>query len=70
MSNKYYKKIVRIGENSQGVILPIAWTRYNGLRVGDHVAVISNDEILIRLLPKNTEIIGGELKKKTRRDNR
>ena len=68
--NKYYKKLVRIGENSLGVILPIAWTRYNNLRGGDFVTVISNDEVVIRLLPKGMEIINGELKRKNGRNNR
>jgi len=70
MLNKYYKKIIRIGENSLGIILPIEWTRYNNVRGGDYVVVLSNSEILIRLLQKDEEKIDEKLKKKTKGDNR
>lgn len=53
MPSKEIRKIVRIGNVSLGVILPISWLRYYDLKHGDSVEIISNGCIEIRPQKKN-----------------
>jgi len=39
--------IFRIGEGAVAVTLPIGWTRYVGLKPGDRVEVVINDDYLL-----------------------
>ena len=39
--------IFRIGEGAVAVTLPIGWVRYAGLKPGDKVEVVINDDYLI-----------------------
>ncbi len=39
--------IFRIGAGAVAVTLPIGWTRYAGLKPGDRVEVIINDDCLL-----------------------
>ena len=48
MPYKSTRKIIRIGETSFAVILPIGWLRYYGLGYGDSVEVIANGSIKIK----------------------
>jgi len=56
MPTKHIRKIVRIGNSSYGVILPISWFRYHNLGYGDKVEVISNDIVKIRLLKEEDDL--------------
>ena len=44
------RRIIRIGESSFGVVLPIGWLRYHRLENGDRVQMISNGHIEIKPL--------------------
>lgn len=48
MPHKETRKLVRIGEVSVGVTLPIGWLRYFNLKAGDKVELISNGDIIIK----------------------
>ncbi|GAH73943.1 unnamed protein product [marine sediment metagenome] len=48
MPHKETRKLVRIGEVSVGVTLPVGWLRYFNLKAGDKVEVISNGDIVIK----------------------
>jgi bifunctional DNA-binding transcriptional regulator/antitoxin component of YhaV-PrlF toxin-antitoxin module len=41
------RTIFRIGEGAVAVTLPIGWIRYVGLKPGDRVEVVINDDYLI-----------------------
>jgi len=45
--HEHKRKIIKIGESSYGVILPIAWLRYNQMDEHSRVKVVSNDRIII-----------------------
>jgi len=46
------RKIIRVGSTSFGVILPMPWLKYNKLKNGDLVEVISNGSIEIKPIEK------------------
>jgi len=46
--NIFKRKIIPIGKTSKCVILPISWLRYNNLKDGDQVEIISNGVITIK----------------------
>ena len=48
MPHKEIRKLVRIGEVSIGVTIPIGWLRYYNLKAGDEVELISNGDIIIK----------------------
>ena len=50
MGQKTIRKIVKVGSNSYGIVLPIGWIRYNGLDFGDRLSIETNSDIKI-LLP-------------------
>jgi AbrB family looped-hinge helix DNA binding protein len=50
--------IFRIGEGAVAVTLPIGWTRYAGLKPGDKVEVIINDDHLLIRPKKETPANG------------
>ena len=41
------RTIFRIGEGAVAVTLPIGWVRYAGLKPGDKVEVVINDDYLL-----------------------
>ena len=41
------RTIFRIGEGAVAVTLPIGWIRYAGLKPGDRVEVVINDDYLL-----------------------
>jgi len=41
------RTIFRIGEGAVAVTLPIGWIRYAGLKPGDKVEVVINDDYLL-----------------------
>ncbi len=53
--HKENRKIIRVGNTSLAVILPISWLRYYNLSYGDSVEVISNEAIEIKPLKKTSE---------------
>jgi bifunctional DNA-binding transcriptional regulator/antitoxin component of YhaV-PrlF toxin-antitoxin module len=54
LPHKEFRKIIRVGDTSYAVIIPISWLRYYNLKYGDKVEVISNGSIEIR--PNNKDI--------------
>jgi antitoxin component of MazEF toxin-antitoxin module len=46
--------IFRIGEGAVAVTLPIGWIRYAGLKPGDKVEVVINDDHLLIRAKKDT----------------
>jgi antitoxin component of MazEF toxin-antitoxin module len=46
--------IFRIGEGAVAVTLPIGWIRYAGLKPGDKVEVVINDDYLLIRAKKDT----------------
>jgi len=46
------RKIIRVGSSSFGVILPMPWLKYNKMKNGDLVEVISNGSIEIKPIEK------------------
>ena len=48
MPHKNTRKLVRIGNDSFGIIIPRAWLRYNELGYGDCLEVITNEKIIIQ----------------------
>ena len=50
MPQETERRIIRVGESSFGVVLPIGWLRYHNLKNGDRVQVISNGHIEIKKL--------------------
>ena len=51
MPNLYQRKILRTGD-SLVVALPPAWLRYYNLKEGDTVELISNDEVVVKVVKK------------------
>jgi len=49
-----YRTIFRIGEGSVAVTLPMGWIRYAGLKPGDKVEVVINDDHLLIRAKKDT----------------
>ena len=43
------RSLFKTGEDSLAVTLPKAWTRYLQLKAGDHVLIVVNDDLVIRL---------------------
>lgn len=52
MSTLTERKLMPMGGGSLVVTLPKGWVRFYQLKPGDKVAIIANDEILIRPIPK------------------
>ncbi len=52
MPSKEIRKLVRIGDTSFAVIIPMPWIRYYNLKYGDKVEVISNGSIKIKPIKK------------------
>jgi len=48
MPHKETRKLIRIGDSSYGIILPISWLRYYDLKYGDRLEIISNGSIEIK----------------------
>ena len=48
MPIKVERKVIRAGDNSCAIILPKAWVDYKGIKCGDVVEIIVNDDITIR----------------------
>jgi len=48
MGHKESRKIIRVGNTSFAVILPLSWLRYHDLGYGDRVEIISNELITIK----------------------
>ena len=47
------RTIFRIGEGAVAVTLPIGWIRYAGLKPGDKVEVVINDDYLLIRVKKD-----------------
>jgi len=45
---KNYRKIIKIGECSHGIIIPKGWLRYYELKKGDQLEVITDGKIIIK----------------------
>lgn len=52
MGEIYKRKIIKIGGQGLGIILPIAWLRYNELDDTNHLKVIVNDHVIIEPIKK------------------
>lgn len=48
---KAERTLFRVGENSYAVTLPKSWIVYKGLKYGDVVEVIANDDVIVRAKP-------------------
>ena len=55
------RTVIDLGQGSYVVCLPKAWCRYYGLKPGDKVEVISDDEITIRPKPKDPQATQNKL---------
>jgi antitoxin component of MazEF toxin-antitoxin module len=53
--------IFRIGEGAVAVTLPIGWVRYAGLKPGDKVEVVINDDHLLIRAKKDTPANGQQM---------
>lgn len=54
--HKIKRKLIKVGNTSIAVILPISWLRYYDLKHGDRVEVVSNGSIKITPERKEFEI--------------
>jgi len=52
MPIKSVRKIIRIGDSSLAVILPISWLRYHNLCYGDKLEIVANGSIEIKPIEK------------------
>lgn len=59
MPHKEVRKLIKIGTGSLGVTLPKPWCRYFALDETDTVEVISNGNVVITPLKKNSNDEGG-----------
>lgn len=50
--NKNIRKIIPVGKTSYAIIIPISWLRFNDLKNGDLVEVISSNILKIRPIKK------------------
>jgi antitoxin component of MazEF toxin-antitoxin module len=48
MPTKNIRKIIRVGDTSLAIILPIDWLRFYDLKYGDSVEVVCKDAVEIR----------------------
>jgi hypothetical protein len=48
MGTKQYRKLIKIGESSLGIVLPIGWLRFHNLVSGDKLKIITNEDIIIK----------------------
>lgn len=55
MPHKNFRKLIRIGNTSLGVIIPKSWLKYYDLKYGDSLEVISNGSIEIRSIKRQGE---------------
>jgi len=58
MQSKTNRKLIRLGNTSLGVTIPISWTKYFNLSYGDEVEVICNRSITIKPIVKEGD--GGD----------
>jgi len=49
MPIKTERILFRVGADSFAVTLPKGWVTYNGLKHGDEVEVIANEDVIIRV---------------------
>jgi antitoxin component of MazEF toxin-antitoxin module len=49
-----YRTIFRIGQGAVAVTLPMGWIRYAGLKPGDKVEVVINEDHLLIRVKKDT----------------
>ena len=48
-----FRKLIKFGENGVVVTIPKGWQRYYGLKAGDRLEVIANEELIIRPVIKS-----------------
>ena len=48
MPTVFERTLIPMGEGGCVVTLPVAWLRFYGLKAGDKVTLIANDEIVIK----------------------
>ena len=49
------RKLFRIGEGGVAITIPKAWINYHGLKPGDSVIVIVNEDLWIQIKKKPVE---------------
>ena len=49
MPLKFERKLFKIGEGGVAITLPKAWVKYHGLKPGDIVEIVADDELIIRV---------------------
>ncbi len=49
------RKVIKGGSSSCLICLPKPWVRYNKIKAGDKLEVITNGELTIRLITKENE---------------
>ncbi len=65
MAQLVERTIFRIGEGAVAVTLPIGWIRYAGLKPGDKVEIVINDDhVLIRAKGNNVVVPAANVYKK------
>lgn len=47
-----YRKLIKFGDDGLVITIPIGWIRYNGLKPGDKLQVVTNGELTIFPLSK------------------
>jgi len=53
MPIKTERILFKVGENSYAVTLPKGWVMFNGLKYGDKVEIIANDDLIIRAVKES-----------------
>jgi len=48
MPTKMFRKAIKLGKCHLVITLPTAWVRYNNLKAGDRLEVITNDKLTVR----------------------
>ena len=48
MPSLFKRSLIRVGKDSLVVVVPKSWIRYYGMKPGDRLEVIANDELTIR----------------------
>ena len=54
MPIKVERKLFKIGEGGIAVTLPKAWINYYGLKPGDKIEIIANEDLIIRIKDKGS----------------
>jgi hypothetical protein len=60
MPSIFERTLIPMGEGGCVITLPVFWLRFYGLKAGDKVTLIANDEIVIKPKPPTPDKSGSE----------